>query len=333
VVQNLYAEDADVAGIPQDPLVWFTPRAPKTPVNFTIVAAMGIITDGAHGYELETVFQRLQRDYGIQFVRTDTGLVKSLEFNAQRIVSALKTVTTPYAIVGYSQGCANMMFTESQLYTGTPEQQHLLDNLVSRNFICSAFNGSVHAVCGTEKYKLSLIEGENIIKNLSISISKPMAGLGLAFLMRTLDTPAINMSMNSFESLAHYGLQSLSRDAQYKSGVVSYEIQGIAKTHVPDALVFMKNHFQRQFDMPNDSQVGADCAHAYPVYNHNDSVDLLYREAVPAKPLDIHHWSPLVEEVSLAQTERDYQDFDYRGPKSIFLTPWAESLILFGLVH
>ena len=333
VVQNLYAEDVDVAGIPEDPLVWFTPRAPKTPVNFTIVAAMGIITDGAHGCELESTFQRLQRDYGIQYVRTDTGLVKSLEFNAQRIVAALKTVTTPFAIVGYSQGCANMMFTESQLYTGTPEQRHLLDNLVSRNFICSAFNGSVHAVCGTEKYKLSLIEGENIIKNLSISISKPMAGLGLALLMRTLDTPAINMSMNSFESLAHYGLQSLSRDAQYKSGVVSYEIQGIAKTHVPDALVFMKNHFQRQFDTPNDSQVGADCAHAYPVYNHNDSVDLLYREAVPAKPLDIHHWSPLVEEISLAQTERDYQDFDYRGPKSIFLTPWAESLILFGLVR
>ena len=333
VVQNLYAEDADVAGIPSDPLVWFTPRAPQKPVHLTIVAAMGIITDGAHGSELESVFQRLQRDYGIQRVRTDTGLVKSLEFNAQRITDALKTVSTPFVVVGYSQGCANMMFTESQLYTGTPEQRHLLDNLVSRNFICSAFNGSVHAVCGTEKYRQSLIEGENIIKNLSISISKPMARLGLALLMRTLDTPAINMSMKSFESLSYYGLQSLSRDAQYKSGVVSYEIQGISKTHVPDALKFMKNHFQRQFDTPNDTQVGADCAHAYPVYNHNESVDLLYREAVPAKPLDIHHWSPLVEEITLVQTERDYQDFDYRGPKSLFLTPWIESLILFGIVR
>jgi hypothetical protein len=333
IAQNLYAKSSDIPQILDDPITWFVPRAPKAPVNFTIVAAMGIITDGAHGSELECVFNRLARDYGIRLVRTDTGLVKSLEYNTIRIESALKTVTTPYGIVGYSQGCANMMFTENLLFTGTPDQRSLLENLVSRNFVCSAFNGSVHAVCGTEKYKLCLIDGENIIKNLSISISKPMSSLGLSVLMRTLDTPTISMSMTSFESLSPNGLQMLSRDAQYKPDVISFETQGIANTHVPEALLFMKNHFLRQFDMPNDTQVGADSAHAYPVYNHNKSVDLLYREAIPAKPLDIHHWSLLIDEIQSVQTEHDYQDFDYRGPKSVFITPWIESLILFGLVR
>ena len=333
IVHQLYANTTDMAEILADPLTWFVPRATKSPIDLTIVAAMGVITNGVHGSELETVFERMHRDYGISLVRTDTGLIKPLEFNAERIVAALRTVTTPFVLVGYSQGCANMMFTENLLYTGTPEQRRMLDGLVARNFICSAFNGSVHAICGTEKYRQCMIEGENLFKNLSISVSRHTAGFGLSCLRRTLDSPTINMSMRSFESLAHTGLQILSRDAQYKPGVVSFETQGIAKSHIPEALQFMGNHFTRQFDVPNDTQVGADCAHAYPVYNHNESVDLLCREAIPARPLNIHHWSPLVEEIQPVQTALDYQNYDYRGPKSVFIAPWIESLIQFGFVR
>ena len=333
VIGLIYAYPEDQACLSADPLVWFVPRVAHQPMDLSVITAMGVITNGRAGHELESVFDRLERDFQIHLVRSDTGLVKSLDYNARQICSVIEQMSGPYVMIGYSQGCANMMRAESLLFAGTPKMRSSLDNLVSRHFLCSAFNGSVHAVCGVEKYRTALIEGENILKNISIHYSKYLTALTLKVLQRTLDAPTFNMSMSSFESLSHHGLQQLSRDAQYKPGIPILETQGHTVSHIPEALLMMTSHFYKQSNTPNDSQVGVDCAHGYTVYNHNRSVDVLLDASVSSKTLNIHHWSPLKEEIQLVQTQLDYEQYVYRGPKSMFVLPWIESLIMLGFVH
>ena len=94
----------------------------------------------------------------------------------------------------------------------------------------------------------------------------------------------------------------------------------------------MGSHFDKQAHIPNDSQVGVDSAHAYPVFNHNNSVDILQTQTVPSDTLDIHHWGPLIEEVRFLESPLDIQNCAYKGPKSIYITPWIDTLICLGFL-
>ncbi len=188
IIEIFYAYDDEKRDLRRDPLVWFLPPVPKGQVDLTIVTAMGIITDGSAGHELESVFKRLRQTRGIKTVRTDTGTIRPLRYNAEQIARVIARIDGPYALVGYSQGCPNMMKAEADLYNGTPDQRKLLNNLVSRNFICSAFNGSPHASCGVVKYKNALVEGESILKSCASSLSRPLIRLIFSAVKRILDT-------------------------------------------------------------------------------------------------------------------------------------------------
>ncbi|MBO4349593.1 MAG: hypothetical protein J6A01_01430 [Proteobacteria bacterium] len=329
IVRAAYAVESDHAPLLADPLIWFVPRPRKSPIDLTLITAMGVITAGEAGHELDSAFRRLKRDYGLKVVRTDTGTVKPIDYNADKIVEEIEKITGPYIMLGYSQGGANMMYTESRLRGGTPEMQHLLDNLVSRCFLCSCFNGSSHAICGVEKYRLCMIDGEGILKTVSTRISKSLSRFAFKALHSFLDMPLITGSLASVECLSHEGLANLSRDAQYRDGVIDFETHGIARTHVPEALYFMYYNMKEQDKEPNDSQVDIYSSCGYPRFNHNESVDILKTQIVPSKLLDMHHWSMLREEIALAETDQDIAEFAYRSPNSLYIRSWIESLILF----
>lgn len=334
IIQNLYPDSASQQIRTDDPLTWFLPAPPKGHVDLTLVTSMGIINAGNKGHELETVLQRLQKSRGIHTVRTNTGNIQPLDYNANRIIEAIEPIQTPFAIIGYSQGCANMMRAESRLMASTPDNRQKLEKyLISRHFVCSAFNGTPHAVCGVDKYHQLLVEGEAILKSLSTTLSKPLSSKIFTSIKRILDTNFITASLSSVEALSPIGLAALARDAQYAPNAVSFETLGVqANEQLPEGLVLMGNHFDKQAHIPNDSQVGVDSAHAYPVFNHNNSVDILQTQTVPSDTLDIHHWGPLIEEVRFLESPLDIQNCAYKGPKSIYITPWIDTLICLGFL-
>eukprot|EP00957_Ditylum_brightwellii_P024233 1828134-Ditylum_brightwellii.AAC.1 len=66
----------------KDPLVrLLIPNRPGH-YNFTVISAMGVITEGKHGTELEAAIKRLYKERGITTIRADTGTARSFEFNA-----------------------------------------------------------------------------------------------------------------------------------------------------------------------------------------------------------------------------------------------------------
>ena len=66
-------------------------------------------------------FERLENVRGVKTIRSDVGTARSLEFNASRIIEAIesaRSLNVPYGLIGYSQGCANILAAESLLYSG-----------------------------------------------------------------------------------------------------------------------------------------------------------------------------------------------------------------------
>lgn len=104
-----------------DPLVRLLISNPPGNYNFTIVTAMGVITEGKRGLELEAALRRLELQRGVKTIRSDTGTARSFEFNAAKIEEAIEAaikLQKPYGLVGYSQGCANALMAESTLLSG-----------------------------------------------------------------------------------------------------------------------------------------------------------------------------------------------------------------------
>ncbi len=336
VIDVMYYRESDREVRRRDPLTWVDIRPGEGQIDLTILFTPGVITDGRSGHELGTAFERLKRTRGVQIVRSDTGNVKSLAFNARIIEEDIRKIKTPYMLLGYSQGCANVMRAESNLYASTPEDRACLDRMVARHFIFSALNGSLHANCGGEIYRRSLISGEKCLKSMSAVSSVALGNMIFRVLRNIMDSPLYTMSLNSVESLSYNGLMELSLDAQYKTSVVSTELQGVIEEFIPEILDYMYYHYLAQAGkgvcLENDSQVGTKCAHAYHVYNRNDSVDLLREEAVPTCTLKIHHWAPIYQEVAFVETPQDAENAVFRFPKDIHVMPAVEALILFGIV-
>ena len=122
IIDAIFYKEADRERIRNDPLVRLLIPNPPGNYNFAIVTAMGVITDGKKGLELQAAFARLKEKRDVIVVRADTGTARSFEFNAAKIEEAISTVTEmrrPYGLLGYSQGCANALTAESLLLSGT----------------------------------------------------------------------------------------------------------------------------------------------------------------------------------------------------------------------
>jgi hypothetical protein len=82
---------------------------------------MGVITEGSKGLELAAALYRLEGERGVKTIRADTGTARSFEYNASKIEQAVEKAVElrqPYGLLGYSQGCANVLTAESLLLSG-----------------------------------------------------------------------------------------------------------------------------------------------------------------------------------------------------------------------
>lgn len=72
-----------------DPLVRLLIANPEGNYNFSIVSAMGVITDGREGTELQSTFERMEKKRGVKTIRADTATARSFEYNARRIMEGM----------------------------------------------------------------------------------------------------------------------------------------------------------------------------------------------------------------------------------------------------
>lgn len=116
----VYNED-DRKQLAGDPLVRLLIPNPPGNYDFTVVTAMGVITDGKAGTELQSSMERLESARGVKTIRADTATARSIEYNASKIIEAIESarvLNVPYGLLGYSQGCANALMAETLLYSG-----------------------------------------------------------------------------------------------------------------------------------------------------------------------------------------------------------------------
>ncbi len=335
VVDTLYAFPSDRAALKADPLVRLLIEPEPGRYDFTAVSAMGVVTDGAEGRELEDAYGRLLERRGVRVVRANTGLFRSLEHNASAILRAITSVEGPWGWIGYSQGCANGLLAESFLQGGTPGQQRILDRFVGRNLLFSAANGSTHGTCGTEKVLRAMIEGERFLKAYQARYSRQLVDLFLGALQVVLDSRQFVDTLNGAHSLTLERAIALHRDGQFVSWVPTSTTRGVvSRDRLPEALEWL--YFMHEHQNPgvrHDSQVPADEAIGQATRIRNPRTEAFALCDIGSCVQSTHHWSPLTREIEAVTTDRDRLLAVYQGPKDRHVFPWIEALARFGRIR
>ncbi len=334
VVDVLYADAADRAWIAQDPLTRLLIDPAPGHYDLTVVSAMGVITDGAQGRELEDSYRRLHQQRGVRVVRAATGLFRSLEFNAAAIIRALDGVTTPWAWIGYSQGCANALLAESFLRGGTPEQQQILDRLVCRNLLFSAANGSAHGTSGNAKFLHAMVDGERFLKHYQSRYSQEMIDLFLRLFRMVLDSRLFVSYLGGAHSLTPARAAILHRDGQFADWVPTSTTRGVVSPNgVPEALEALYwAHRHLIGSDRSDTQVLDTDSIGYATGVVNERTAILARCDMGSAVQSAHHWSPLFHEAEQVTTERDRNLGIYLGPKDRHVFPWLDVNARFGRI-
>ena len=335
VVQALYWRPDHCAAMLADPLARLLIDPEPGRYRFSIVSCMGVITDGEAGNELEDAYGRLERDRGVQLVRANTGLSRSLEYNADRIIEAIAACDSPWGIIGYSQGCANALMAESTLLGGTPEQQRLLDTMVSRKMLFSAANGSAHGSSGMLKFHRALVHGERYLKHYQATLSWQAIKNLLKIAKLVLDSRVFVHVLGGVHSLTYERAIELHRDGQFLAHVPTSRTCGVvAERIVPEALEFLYhvlNVITHHGD--HDTQVLIEDAVGGSTRVTNAQTEVLSRCDMGAFPQKTHHWSPLTREIEFVTTEQDLERATYQSPKDRHVWPWVEVNARFGRIE
>ncbi|KAF4754167.1 hypothetical protein FOZ63_004697, partial [Perkinsus olseni] len=235
IVKSIYRYKEDRERILNDPLTKLMLRNPKGHVKLALVSAMGVISEGAEGTELAETFHRMHEKRGLQIVRADTGTGRSLEYNARRVIQAIRKIDpdTEWGWLGYSQGCANALRAETTVQTGTPEEYDLIHNrLVGRMLIFSAFNGSVHGKLGDDKVQAVIMDLEYFMKLLQAHFSSQFAGSALNLFTSALASRLVTDLLVGVQSLTHEGVFTLWRDGQFKQSTPTVAMRGAVESNV-----------------------------------------------------------------------------------------------------
>jgi hypothetical protein len=334
VVGALYHSPTDRKRLLSDPLVRQLIDPPAGQYRFTVVSAMGVITYGALGHELEEAFTRLEQRRGIRVVRADTATARSLEFNAQRIIEAISTVDGPWGYIGYSQGCANCLMAEHRLMTGTPEQQRMLDRLVCRNLLFSAFNGSAHGTCSDAKFLDAMIYLDHFLSHYQALLSNRAIQAALAAIRLLLDSRSVVLGMAGSRSVSQWGVLPLHQGGVFREQAPTSTVRGIVEpSFLPEALEFLYNILTRQIDHDrHDTQVTVDEAQGHSILVETPRSEVLARCDMGSVVQRTHHWSPLNRDVELVTTARDRELAVYDFPKDRHVFPWIEVNARFGRI-
>lgn len=332
VIGVIWARQEDRQALLGDPLVRLLIPVPEGPLRFTVIACMGVITDGEYGRELETAFERLKARRGVTVIRAHTGLFRPLEYNARVVSDAIRKATTPYGLLGYSQGCANALMAEHLLSTGTPDEQRLLEGLACRNLLFSAANGSVHGTSGERKFLQALVEGERLLKHYQATWSREAVEVLMRLLKTVLDAPEFLRTVAGAHSLTLERAILLHRDGQFRCDVPTSSTRGIATLdRLPEALLYLYHCHERL--MPgaaHDSQVAVEEAVGRASRVRNLWTEAFARCNMESMPLALHHWAPVTAEVEPLTTALDREGAVYQCPKDLLVFPWVEVNVRFG---
>ena len=334
-VHALYWRPEDRRQLLSDPLVRLLIEPEGGHYHFSIVSCMGLITAGAGGTELESSYQRLRQQRGIQIYRADTATVRSLEYNAERIVAAIRCCETPWGFVGYSQGCASALLAESMLLGGVPEERGLLDTLVARNWLFSAANGSAHGSAGLQKYLRAMSHGERLLKHYQGIYSQTVIDGALTLAAKVFDSPLFVHFLGGAQSISYERALELQRDAQLRYDVPTSTTRAVVTLErVPQALeMFCRLLDAQTGGADHDTQVVVEDAAGYAARISNQATRNFARTIIPSMVQATHHWAPLQREVVYLKTERDRRLAVYDSPKDQLVWPWVEVNARFGRIR
>lgn len=244
-----------------DPLVRLLIPNADGNYDFTLVTAMGVITDGKAGTELENALERLKQKRGVEYIRSDTATARSFEYNAEKIIDAIeeaREIGKPFGLVGYSQGCANILMAESLLYAGTPEQSsYIRNNLLCRQLLFSAANGSAHGPATDKKVSRLIVMVEEFVKSQQGYFSRSLQSAFIEMNIAALDSPQFHKLMGGADGFLYDGCRAFWREAQHLAHVPTCVLRGVLEEHTtPEALEMLTNMLTKQSGSAlHDSQV------------------------------------------------------------------------------
>ena len=334
VIDTVWCARSDRDAVRGDPLARLLMQVPDGRYDFTVVSGMGVITDGSQGKELQTAFERLARTRGIPVLRSPTGLMRDLEFNARAIINTIHRVSGPWGYLGYSQGCANGLRAEHMLVTGTPHAREAASRLVSRNLVFSAANGSVHGSSGTPIGAKVLSEAERYFKPYQSIYSREFARFMQRATRGLLDSRQATSIMSGAWSLTLERADDLHRNGIFADAVPTSTVRGVVTPErLPDGLQYLYGMHQRL--MPGaetDSQVATVDEAGHSTRVTNTRTDVLDRCDIGTRPIHAHHWGPIHQEALQLMTADDAANCRYDNPHDMYVFPWIDTCIRFGLI-
>ena len=285
IIDLIYYNEDEKEVIKSDPLSRLLITNPDGNYNFSIVTAMGVITEGKKGVELEAALQRLKAKRNVDTIRADTGTARSLEYNAMQIQEAVEEVVglqKPYGLLGYSQGCPNILLAESLLLSGSPSQQKQLtspgSNLVCRQLLFSAANGSMHGPATEAKIHRLVVMCESFFKYQQGYCSRAFIAIVLDMLTNLMDSaPFQKIVAGGGGTFLHTGCRAFWREAQHLSNVPTCVLRGVLEAHTtPESLEMISNLLTKAAGSHlHDSQVHVYEAVGRPVYTKNRNAEIL----------------------------------------------------------
>ena len=335
VVGVLYWQPDHRRALLADPLVRLLIDPEPGRHDFTVISCMGVITEGKDGAELEHAYRRLEERRGVRVIRAHTGTARTLEYNARRIIEAIEDCRTPYGLIGYSQGCANVLMAESMLYTGTPDERGLLGGLVTRNLLFSSANGSAHGTCGMLKFRRAMVLGERYLKHYQAVMSREAVEAVLSVLKGVLDSRVFIAVLGGAHSLTYERARVLHRDGQFLDHVPTCYTRAVSGAQIiPETLEYLYYMLREQTGRDDqDTQVLITDAVGHATRIENEYTNVLRRCDMGALPQATHHWAPLTREVEPITTSRDIERAVYMSPKDRLVWPWIEVNARFGLIR
>ncbi|KAL3921557.1 MAG: hypothetical protein SGILL_002686 [Bacillariaceae sp.] len=339
ILDALIYDAEDRERLRKDPLMRLLIPNPDGHYEFTIVTAMGVITEGKAGTELEAALERLENKRGVKHIRADTATARSFEYNAERILEAIaatRAYKVPFGLLGYSQGCPNTLLAESLLYSGTPDQQeYVKTHLACRQLLFSAANGSLHGAATDKKVSRLIVMIEEFVKYQQGYFSRALQSAFLETITTALDSAQFHKLMGGANGFLFDGCRAFWREAQHLPNVPTCTLRGVLEPHTtPEALEMVTNMMTKQSGSAlHDSQVHVFDAVGHPVYHHNRNGRILEKCEVGSGAIQrTHHWSPLNKEVDFVTTPRDHELASFDCAKDRHIFPWVDVNARFGFI-
>jgi hypothetical protein len=208
------------------------------------------------------------------------------------------------------------------------------DRLVCRNLLFSAANGSVHASSGTQALVRLLAESEKSLKHYQGVFSRDFVSIFQKGTRGLLDSRIMTAMIGGLWSMTLERAIDLHRNGVFSDMVPTSTVRGVATPReLPDGLIYVFGvHNRLTPGQQCDSQVmtADEVGHATRV--RNSRTEVLAACDIGSFPLKMHHWGPVHYEALAGQSDADAVSCKYDSPADIYVFPWIDTNIRFGLI-